>query len=361
MDWTCLFAQKMVCWRDKSVPSQYGIKSGFGDGNSLENLADFKGGTSGIGAAAVEELAQQKAQIVLLVRNHTDSWTVEFIEDLRRRTENQLIYAETCDLSSLHSVREFATKWINTTPPRRLDMILCNAAVLVPSTTKSRQTVDEFDPHWGINYLAHYHLINLLSPAIKVQPPDRDVRIILTTCATYAVGKLNPPDLSSSWKSFGSSKLALMTAAQGFQRDFEAYQRPDKSPNNIRVYCVDPGLVRTPLLRGFLSWGSILGLLLYVVLWPFWFLVLKSAWEGAQTILHCAMSPIDYGEREEEGWNVAGYYRDCREAKYQRKEVLSVDEWKSLKKRTDREIADAEKKSAIRRKVEEAKKKDAEK
>jgi NAD(P)-dependent dehydrogenase (short-subunit alcohol dehydrogenase family) len=308
----------------------------------------------------VEELARQKAQIVLLVRNHTDSWTIEFIEDLRRRTENQLIYAETCNLNSLHSVRDFATKWINTTPPRRLDMLICNAAVLAPPTTRSRQTVDEFDQHWGINYLAHYHLINLLSPAIKAQPPDRDVRIILTTCALYAVGKLNPPELSSSWKSSGSSKLALMTAAQGFQREFDSYIRPDKSPNKVRVYCVDPGLVRTPMLRGFVSWGSIWGLLLYLLFWPFWFLLLKSAWQGAQTILHCAMSPVDYSDREEEGWTHAAYYRDCRKAKYQREELLSVGEWEGLKKRTDKEIVDAEKKSAIR-KVDEAKRNDAKK
>ena len=252
---------------------------------------------------------------MLLVRNHTDSWTVEFIEELRRRTENNLIYAETCDLSSLHSVREFATKWINTTPPRRLDMIICNAGVVTPPFTSSRETLDEIEQHWGINYLAHYHLINLLSPAIRVQPPDRDVRIIFTTCALYAVGQLNPPDLSSPWKALGTSKLALMTAAQDFQNQFDTYQRPDKSVNNIRVYCVDPGLVRTPMLRGFISFGTIWGLLLYLLMWPFWFIVLKSAWEGAQTILHCAMSPIDYGKRGEEGWGGSGYYRDCQEAK----------------------------------------------
>jgi NAD(P)-dependent dehydrogenase (short-subunit alcohol dehydrogenase family) len=236
-------------------------------------------------------------------------------------------------------------------------MIMCNAGVVAPPFTSPRRTIDELDQNWAINYLAHYHLINLLSPAIRAQPPDRDVRIIITTCALYAVGKLNPPDLSSSWKSLGSSKLALMTAAQGFQQEFDAYKRPDKSLNNIRVYCVDPGLVRTPMLRGFLSWGSIWGLLLYIIMWPIWFVVLKSAWEGAQTILHCAMSPIDYSDRGEEGWVTAGYYRDCREAKYQREELSSAEHWETLKRQTDKEIADAEKKSAIRRKVEEAKKK----
>ena len=47
--------------------------------------------------------------------------------------------------------------------------------------------------------------------------------------------------------------------------------------------------------------------------------------------------------------------------RYQRDELYNTEKWEELRKRTDKEIADAEKKSAIRRKVEEAKKKAAEK
>lgn len=253
----------------------------------------------------------------MLVRDHSDSWTIEYIEDLRRRTGNNLIYAETCNLSSLHSVKEFATKWINTTPPRRLDMIICNAGILASPFTASRTTIDGIEQHWGVNVLAHYHLLNILSPAILAQPPDRDVRIIFTTCALYAMGDpfTTPIRVIQPWKSLGTSKIALMMVAQDFQRQFDSYQRPDKAITNVRCFCVDPGLVRTPMLRSFLSMGSVWGLLLYLIMWPLWFIVLKSGWEGAQTILHCAMSPIDYSKRGEQGWTTAGYYRDCREAK----------------------------------------------
>jgi NAD(P)-dependent dehydrogenase (short-subunit alcohol dehydrogenase family) len=202
-------------------------------------------------------------------------------------------------------------------PPRRVDMIICNAGILDPPFSKAKTTADGVERHWGINFLAHYHLISLLSPAIRAQPPDRDLRIIFTTCAFYAMGNLSTSqEPQSTWKALGNSKLAVMMAAQDFQRSFDEYQRPDKVPPNIRCFCVDPGLVRTPLLRGFLSFGSIWGLLLYVVMWPIWFIILKSAWEGAQTILHSAMSPIDYSKRGEQGWGTAGYYRDCSEAKY---------------------------------------------
>ena len=316
MDHAGLWTATLVCGWNKPKPSTYGIASRRNNGSTSNPYeSNLQGGTSGIGAAVVEELAQQKAQIVLLVRDHTDPWTIEHIEDLRRRTENNLIYAETCDLNSLHSVREFATKWINTTPPRRLDMVICNAGVLAPPFSSPRTTVDEFEQHWGINYLAHYHLINLLSPAIRSQPPDRDVRILFTTCSLYAIGNPAKRVETSPWRATGTSKLALMMAAQDLQRQFDKYQRPDKSPANIRCYCVDPGIVRTPLSRGFLSMGKIWGLLLYLVMWPVWFVVLKSAWEGAQSILHCAMSPIEYDKRGEDGWQTSVYCRDCHEAK----------------------------------------------
>ena len=259
----------------------------------------------------------QKAQIVLLVRNHTDPFTIEYVEDLRRRTDNKLIYAETCNLESLHSVREFATKWIDTTPPRRLDMIICNAGVLSSPFSEAQTTTDEIERHWGVNYLAHYHLLRLLSPAIGVQPPDRDVRLIFTTCAFYAIGNPEPGQQKMSpWRALGNSKLALMMIAQYFQRHFDSHKRPDGFKSNVRCYCVDPGLVRTPMLRGFLGFGRIWGLLVYLVMWPLWYIVLKSGWEGAQTVLHCAMSPIEYSRQGEEGWLSAAYYRDCSEAKY---------------------------------------------
>jgi len=154
----------------------------------------------------IEELAQQKAQITLLVREHWNLWTVEYIEDLRQRTENNLIYAETHNLDSLHSVREFATKWINTTPLRHLDMVICNADVLSPPFTPLGRTIYDVEQHWVINFLSHFHLFNLLSSTIRAQLPDRDIHIIFTTCSLYAIGDpSNPPvATSSAWKALGS-------------------------------------------------------------------------------------------------------------------------------------------------------------
>jgi NAD(P)-dependent dehydrogenase (short-subunit alcohol dehydrogenase family) len=74
---------------------------------------------SGIGAEVAKGLAGRGAQLVLLTQHAlTDPFLVDYIEDLRTQTNNELITAEQVDLASLHSIRNFATKWIDNLPPR---------------------------------------------------------------------------------------------------------------------------------------------------------------------------------------------------------------------------------------------------
>ena len=190
-------------------------------------------------------------------------------------------------------MRLFATKWIDNAPPRRLDMVVLCAVTMTPRYGKPQRTVDGLEPCWGVNYLANFHLLGLLSPAIRAQPAERDVRIIFATCAAYITGDirslLNTKDPLPREREYGSSKLALMTFARAFQKHLDLYERPDKAPNNARVVLVDPGLTRTPGLRRWLSMGTLSGLILYLVLWPLWWLVLKSTDQGAQGFLWAAM------------------------------------------------------------------------
>ena len=294
--------------------------------------------------------------------------------DLRNSTNNELINAERVDLSSLHSIRQFATKWVDNAPPRRLDMIILCGGTLTPIGGKIAITEDGMESNWGINYLANFHLLSILSPALRAQPPDRDVRIIMATCSSYVGGDLaniattssenanqekpasksiNQPKKSSSKSTsfkpsiaYATSKLALTTFALALQKHLSSYKRPDGADMNARIILVNPGFVRTPGMRRYVSMGSLLGLLLYLLTYPFWWLVLKSPNQGAQGFLYAAME-ARFG-RGEGGWLI----RECREVPYARGELKDEKVQKEVWELSEKTIERAEKEGAVKRALE---------
>lgn len=195
-------------------------------------------------------------------------------------------------------------------------VILC-ADTLTPRFGITSKTQDQVEPNWGINYLANFHLLSILSPALRAQPPDRDVRIIFGACSSYLGGDLKPLKDTKAplpkGKEYGTSKLASMVFAVAFQKHLEAYKRPDKQPNNARVLIVDPGYTRTPGMRRWLSMGSLSGLVIYICMSPLWWLVLKSPLQGAQGFL-CAAMEAEFGRRGngDEAGN-ARFIKECKE------------------------------------------------
>jgi len=226
-------------------------------------------------------------------------------------------------------------------------VILC-ADTFTPRYGKKGLTTHEgLEPTWGVNYLANFHLLSILSPALRAQPADRDVRIIFSTCASYLGGDLTslqdtraplPPG-----REYATSKLATMVFARAFQSHLDAYARPDAQPNNARVMLVDPGFARTPGMRRWLTMGSLWGLGLYLMMWPFWWLVLKSPVQSAQSFLRAAMEA-------ELGRGVGGrYVKECREGEVMRAEVGDEGVAKRLWEFSERQVEALEKEGAVKR------------
>lgn len=344
------------------------------------------GATSGIGAATVRGLAGRGAQIVLLTQHElSDPFLVSYIEDLRKDTNNQLITAEQVDLSSLYSIRKFATKWIDNAPPRRLDaVVLCGNSFI--SNTRAKQvkaggskqgvvaTQEGVEQTWQVNYLANFHLLSILSPALRAQPPDRDVRILFATCSNYVAGDLShitstgvrhskDPASTTPASIHATSKLALTTFAHAFHSHLSTYARPDKMANNARVLLVDPGLCRTPSTRSWLTDGSLWGLFFYIIFYPFVWLLIKGPEAGAESFLFGAMeerfrqrggleSVLAAGMPGEKG-NQGGmvYISGCLERQgLQLADVVTDQEvQKKLWQYSEKQIVDAEKRGAEKR------------
>jgi NAD(P)-dependent dehydrogenase (short-subunit alcohol dehydrogenase family) len=308
------------------------------------------GGTSGIGAVTAFELARRGAQIVLLTRQPpSDPFLVEYIDDMRKRTGNQLIYAEQVDLASLHSIRQFATRWIDNAPPRRLDMVVLCASTLTPPGGRRTETAEGLETTWMVNYLANFHLLGILSPALRAQPFDRDVRVVLTSCSSYiASPRLDEANKGGKddWtpaRAYARSKFALMVFGRAFQKHLDAYKRPDGMPMNARVVLVDPGYARTPGMTRWLTRGSLLGLLGYMIFYIFAWLLLKSPYMAAQSLLYAAME----GSL---GRGAGGrLIKECMEVDTARKDVDDEEVAKKLWESSDSLIEKIEKQEAVKR------------
>lgn len=289
---------------------------------------------------------------------------MDYIEDIRSDTSNELITAEQVDLESLHSIRTFTTKWIDNAPPRRLDLVVLCGNTLTPKGNSIQSTAEGVEINWQVNYLANFHLLSILSPALRAQPPDRDVRILFGTCSSYLGGDLlhiSKPSQKSSSKgkphadamqeptkfspanAYATSKFALTTFALAFQKHLNAYARPDKMPNNAKVMLVDPGLCRTPGTRRWLTFGSLIGLLFYLIFYPLWWLALKSPTMGAQSFLFAAME--EQYRTGEGGWMV----KECKQRPFGREDVRDEEVQKRLWEYSEGMVQEAEKRGAEQR------------
>lgn len=109
---------------------------------------------------------------------------------------------------------------------------------------------------------------------------------------------------------------------------------------------VDPGWCRTPGMRRYLTRGSLWGLALYLIMWPFWWLVLKSPVQGAQSFLYGAMEAAF----ERTGGMV--FLKEVIEAQIFRDEVRDESAQKKLWEVTEKAIQALEKEGAARRAAE---------
>ncbi|SCU93084.1 LAFA_0F14598g1_1 [Lachancea sp. 'fantastica'] len=316
--------------------------------------------TQGMGTAVALEMAEQGAQLIILVRK-VDEWATEWAEELRSRSKNELIYLEQCDLSDLYQVRKFATKWLDNKPARRLDGVVAMAGNLEPVWNGVRRaSADGLELQMAVNFAGTFHLLDLLRPAFKAQPPDRDVRIIATTCMLQAIGDVRVEDplwrdtkYDRPLKYFGSSKLQLGLCMLELQRRLLSSDKKDdgRTGKNVTVTLVQPGIMRSTSLRRLISNGSVWALIFVysILLYPFLWLFTKSGFRGAQSVLYAVMTP----ELEEVNLkdDQVKYVVNTGLGRFSRKEFGDAELQKKLYDSTSEKILELERSMAIKRNV----------
>jgi len=124
------------------------------------------GASSGLGLFCVQSLLEAHADDVFVI------CAVREPEKMREAAEAAGIdakdYAATeLQLASFQSVKDLATDLRKALPGGRLDRLVCNAAVYLPTDPKPRFTDDNYEMSLQVNHLGHFLLVQLLLPAVQ--------------------------------------------------------------------------------------------------------------------------------------------------------------------------------------------------
>ena len=237
------------------------------------------GANSGSGFATAKQLAEQGAHVIGACRR-VEAGKEAFADlgDIRGSVEIMEL-----DLASLASVRRFAEAF----PAKydRLDGLVNNAGVM---HTPEGRTEDGFETQFGINYLGHFLLTELLLDTLKASAP---ARIVCVSSVAHAgmrgvYGDIDFDDLNfdkkeyDAYQAYANSKLAIVLQALDLARRLEG--------TGVSAFSVHPGWIRSNLIAA--SGGAVGKFMQNVVMRPFSGLLGTMSWfEGAQSTLHCLL------------------------------------------------------------------------
>lgn len=230
------------------------------------------GSNCGIGFATAVDFAKRNAKIILACRDMIKGRKAA--ARIQKITKNMNVVFRHLDLASLGSVKEFCRAIL--TSESRLDVLINNAGIMACSLER---TCDGFEMQFGVNYLGHFLLTNLLINLIKKSKG----RIINVTSYMYKLGKINLNDLNSMesynpWKAYYQSKLAIILFTLELSRRL--------IDSKVVANAVHPGMVATNLYQHTIFKVPGLWYILSPVTWLMW----KSADDAASSIVYLAVS-----------------------------------------------------------------------
>ncbi|GAB1597692.1 retinol dehydrogenase 14-like [Argonauta hians] len=231
------------------------------------------GANTGLGKHTALECAKRNARVIMACRNleKAESAAKEIRDETKDCGDSEVVVHQ-LDLSSFKSIRKFCAIINNEEP--RLDVLVNNAGVFrCPSSC----TEDGFEMHFGVNHLGHFLLTTLLLDLLKKSAPSR---IVVLSSFLYKDAQIDFEDINckinySRTEAYKSSKLANVWFCRELSKKLE--------DSGVNVYCVDPGIVLTDIMRHSVPQ--------FVRYFDFFFrLLFKTPIQGIQTIIYCILS-----------------------------------------------------------------------
>src|SRR3989442_864567 len=187
--------------------------------NSLTAL--ITGGTSGIGRAAANKLAQLGIHVIVVGRN-AERGEKTVAEIRAARGDADFISSDVRDAASAHEVARRAVELGN----GHVDILINNAGMF-PFGPTHETTEAAFDDVYSLNVKVPYFLVAKLAPLMAKRGKGAIVNVS-TMVADYRV---------SGMSLYGSSKAAINLLTKAWAAEY--------GPSGVRVNAVSPGPTRT--------------------------------------------------------------------------------------------------------------------
>ncbi|KAL3499329.1 hypothetical protein ACH5RR_038422 [Cinchona calisaya] len=262
--------------------------SGFSSSSTAEQVtqgidatgltAIVTGASSGIGTEITRVLVLRGVHVIMAVRNINSGTNIK--EDILIKNPNSKIEVMELELSSMASVRKFASEYNSSGLP--LNILINNAGILAPPFTLSQ---DGIELQFATNHLGHFLLTNLLLENIKTtaRNTQKEGKIINVSSWGHNIGyregirfdKINDKSSYNSFYAYAQSKLANILHAS------ELARRLKEEGENVTANSVHPGAIVTNITRyQFMGLGIWLGKLF-----------LKNIEQGAAPPCYLALNP----------------------------------------------------------------------
>ncbi len=191
------------------------------------------GASSGIGEAACTALARQGAAVHMVVRNRDRG--LQALERIATASGSEAIELHICDISSLASVREFASGFNASCAP--LHVLINNAGVLAATRT---HTDEGFELTFATNVLGPFLLTALLLRALRRSASSRVINVSSGGMYTASIDlddlQLERRDFSGA-RFYAHTKRAEVILSEEWARRLAA--------DGIAVHSTHPGWVET--------------------------------------------------------------------------------------------------------------------
>ncbi|XP_017302004.1 retinol dehydrogenase 12-like isoform X5 [Diaphorina citri] len=241
------------------------------------------GANSGIGYETAKELAKLKATVVLGCRSMIRGQ--EALEKLKKEVQDGQIVLMELNLASFDSIKNFAKNVMKQYP--KIHVLINNAGVSVPIKEKLT-TKEGYEVHFGINHVGHFLLTNLLIERIQKSSTDMEqTKVVIVGSSLMDRGTIDFDNLNGE-KGFvqkGHSNPAYCNSKlMNYYFGAELYLKYADKGVDVSVVC--PGWCYTNLFR-----HADIKFYQKVMIFPIAMMYMRSANQGAQSVVHCAISP----------------------------------------------------------------------